>query len=135
MYPNGTERGCSWSFVPFLGKKPCLGPSVHPESWASPAKSVRMTTFRTCHDTSACWCARSVHFHLQQCRQSISTNIWQMLFHSVRSSALWRGLRHAFTIVPVQTENPLRFRVHIIPGYKVPLRNVVDLKSRGCRKL
>ena len=25
--PYGTERGCSWSFVPFRGKKPCLGPS------------------------------------------------------------------------------------------------------------
>ena len=25
--PKGTERGCSWSFVPFLGKKSCLGPS------------------------------------------------------------------------------------------------------------
>ena len=24
--PEGTERGCSWSFVPFLGKKSCLGP-------------------------------------------------------------------------------------------------------------
>ena len=26
MGPNGTERGRSWSFVPFLGKKTCLGP-------------------------------------------------------------------------------------------------------------
>ena len=25
--PEGTERGCSWPFVPFLGKKACLGPS------------------------------------------------------------------------------------------------------------
>ena len=24
--PNGTERGYSWSFVPFLGRKLCLGP-------------------------------------------------------------------------------------------------------------
>ena len=25
--PEGTERGCSWPFVPFLDKKSCLGPS------------------------------------------------------------------------------------------------------------
>ena len=25
--PEGTERGCSWPFVPFLGKTSCLGPS------------------------------------------------------------------------------------------------------------
>ena len=27
LEPEGTERGCSWPFVPFLGKKSCLGPS------------------------------------------------------------------------------------------------------------
>ena len=25
---EGTERGCSWLFVPFLGKISCLGPSI-----------------------------------------------------------------------------------------------------------
>ena len=53
--PKGTERGCSWTFVPILAiksKKSCLGPS-NLGSWASPAKSARQTTFRACHDITA----------------------------------------------------------------------------------
>ena len=61
--PNGTERGCSWSFVRFLGKNRGW---VHAEYWPLPAKSVRTVTFCTCHDTTAaCWSAISVHLHLQ----------------------------------------------------------------------
>ena len=45
MGTSGAERGCSWSFFPFLRKKMCLGAWVHAEYWASPAESGRTICF------------------------------------------------------------------------------------------
>lgn len=45
MGPNGTARGCSCSFVPFLCKKKKKRAWVYGQSWASPAKPVRTVAF------------------------------------------------------------------------------------------
>ena len=103
MEPRGTERGCSWSFVPFLGKKTVLLglPRI---SGASPAKSVQtIVTFCACHDTTtACWCATGVHLHLQQCCPSPSNNTLFVPVRSGRSVLLKKkkGVEHMFFLFP-----------------------------------
>ena len=59
MGPNGTERGFSWAFVPFLGtKKTCFG-SIQNTGPRQP-KQYERETVCTCHDTTACWSAKIV---------------------------------------------------------------------------
>ena len=71
MGTSGTERGCSWLFVPFLCNKTCW---VHAESWASPANSVRTVYFAHATTPVDCCAQIGVHAHLRWCLPTSTSN-------------------------------------------------------------
>ena len=139
MEPEGKERGRSWPFVPFLGKKSWLGPSrtlglasqistndnlfahstpqqqrvlrkmcpppstvmsisIKQNTLCSFGRAVRSSWRRkrgqhTCSSSSY----KTVFLGLHGICSMSATNqyqfIWQVISHSVRSSALWRRVK------------------------------------------
>ena len=136
MEPEGTERGRSWPFVPFLSKNSCFGPSIilgldsqitTNDNLSRMPRHSNMLVRSKCPPPSTAMsicikqvfiCGRSVGplgppeegtevqhmFFLVNCFFGLhgicsmsATNryqlIWQVIFHSARSSALWRGVK------------------------------------------
>ena len=138
MEPDETRRGCLWPFVPFLGKKSCLGRSrildvasqisTNDNLLRMPQHNSSVLVRNKCPPPSTVMsisikktiCARSVgpfgrpeekkgsntcsssswktaFLWLHGICSMSATNqhqlIWQIMFHSVCSSALWRGVK------------------------------------------
>ena len=95
MGTRGTERGCSWSYVPFLTKKRVW---VHAESRASPAQSARTVFFA--HATTN-WCPH----HLPWCL-STSNHLLFVPVRSGRSVLLPNKKRGATLLLPLRRQIP-----------------------------